>query len=166
MVPLFMISCSSDNDDITYENIGAVDGIWAFTAITSSVAIEGSNTSALIVEPLLNSALQYYVSRQEPSYYAFYDDNTFITYNNDEENISSTGEGTYTLSGNKLTLTYSTSTTESFEIITANESSLIIKKDYSSSLVYWGAEILGSYAGLSLGSATATITYTIATSSN
>ena len=154
----FTTSCSSDDDDEEVENIGTVTGTWGFESTTASVESDGSLST--IANPLLAVALQTYAGSQEPSYYIFKDDNTFETYVSATEGTELSGSGTYSLSDNTLTLTYSeTSSVVTFDVITANETTLKIRKDYSSSYLYWGADLLGQYTGLTITKANATMTY-------
>ena len=160
--PLFAISCT-DSDEEEYEeseNIGSVAGTWAFSS--NSANVETSGSYSIIVNPLLQVALQNYAASNEPSYYSFSDDGQFEAYVLQNEEAVLSGSGTYTLVDNILTLTYAdTSQAEEFEVITADGSTLKIRKDYSSSMLYWGAGILGEYAGMTLSKATSTLTYVI-----
>lgn len=156
---LLLTSCSeTDSETDEFENIGTVEGTWAFQGVTADVETS-SSTLSLIINPLLGVALQTYAGGQEPSYYVFAADGTFKTYVIQNEEEVESGSGTYVLGETTLTLTYSTSSVETFQVIVANDSTLKIKKDYSSSIVYWGADIIGQYTGVTLTSAYATMTY-------
>ena len=157
VLPLFMASCSDDDSGDTeeYENIGTVAGTWAFQSVAANIEASGTLAPAAIIA--LNPVLQTYAGSQEPSYYTFNEDLTFQTHDLNEDQ---TGYGTYTLSGNTLVLTYpETSSTETFEIVVANETSLKVRKDYSNSVAYWGANALGAFAGVSVTKAMATLHY-------
>lgn len=157
LLPLFY-ACNNDDNNNTGENIGTVEGTWIMSDLTADVSTSGSSALSLAANPLLKTALKKYAEMQEPVGYTFASDDTFIAYNNNSEKTVA-GSGTYVLSGNSLVLTYSSSTKQSFTILTATTSSLKIKKDYSSSTAYWGAELLSKYTGLSLSSATSTMSY-------
>lgn len=165
-LPLFLfVSCSNEDDlDVEPENIGSVVGTWAFTSCSASVETSSSN---VLVSNLLQVALQSYASSQEPSYYVFDQSGNFSAYVTENEEAILSASGTYALTDNALVLTYSdsegntNSSTETFDIIIANESTLKMRKDYSNSLAYWGAGILGEYVGISLSKATVTVTYSV-----
>lgn len=169
-LPILFGSCTNDDETTEEtENIGSVTGTWAFISSGASVETSASSTIALILDPLLETALSTYASSNEPSYYTFDSSGNFETYVIDSQTSETElkGSGTYTLVDNTLTLTYlasdgtTASSEEVFEIIIANETTLKIRKDYSSSLAYWGAGILSGYAGISLSSASATMTYSM-----
>lgn len=162
---LFFTSCS--NDDETYEeseNTGSVEGTWAFSSCSANVETSSSN---VLISNLMQVALQSYAGSQEPSYYVFDQSGNFSTYVVENTEYILNGSGTYTLNGDILTLSYTesegnvSSSIETFEIVIANDSTLKMRKDYSNSLAYWGAGILGDYVGVTLSSATVTVTYSI-----
>lgn len=156
-----LTSCdSTDSDTDEFENIGTVAGTWGFQEVSADVETSGS-TLSLVVNPLLKVALQSYAGGQEPTYYIFKQDGSFETYVTQDSEEVLTGQGTYVLGETTLTLTYSTSSSvENFQVIIANETTLKIKKDYSNTIAYWGADIIGQYTGVTLTSAYTTLTYT------
>ncbi|NDW19026.1 hypothetical protein D0T53_08890 [Dysgonomonas sp. 216] len=162
-LPFLITSCSNDDSDADeHENIGTVEGTWAFASISADVETSGSSLST-VINPLLEVALQTYAGKQEPTYYIFDDEGYFEAYVTSEEDgsgVALTGSGTYILSEESLELAYSeTSQTETFEVIVANESTLKLRKDYSNSILYWGADIAGQYAGVTITKAKSTLIY-------
>lgn len=169
-LPLLFISCTNDDDTTEEtENIGSVTGTWAFISSAASVETSASSSVSLILNPLLQTALSSYAGSNEPTYYTFDASGNFEAYvaNSQSSEAVLKGSGTYTLVDNTLTLTYIDSTDQStdsqdvFEVIIANTTTLKIRKDYSSSLAYWGASLLSDYVNVSLTSATATLTYSM-----
>lgn len=158
-ITLLTTSCSETDETEEFENIGTVVGTWGFGSVTADVETSGSSLST-IINPLLEVALQSYAGGQEPTYYVFDEDGSFETYVIQDEQEVQTGSGTYILGETTLTLTYSeTSTTETLQVLVANDATLKIKKDYSNSVVYWGADIIGQYTGVTINSATTTLSY-------
>lgn len=153
-----LTSCSTEEDDVI-ENSGNISGIWGIVSVTGSV-----ETGNVLANAALNIALQTYASSNEPDGYVFDSSNSTFEYyyiNNNSE-ISDSGSGTYTLTTDSLFLTYSgTGTTESYGVITLNDSVLKIRKDYLSDFTSWGLSILEGYSGVTVSSATATATYNI-----
>ncbi len=167
---VLLTSCTNDDDTTEeVENIGSVTGTWAFSSSTASVETSASSSVSIILNPLLQTALSSYAGSNEPSYYTFDASGNFGAYVIDSQTSEAVlnGSGTYTLVDNTLTLTYvdsessSSSSVETFEIIVANTTTLKIRKDYSSSLAYWGAGILANYVSVDITSAKATMTYVI-----
>lgn len=155
----FLLTSCDETETDEFENIGTVAGTWAFQDVAADVETSNS-TLSLIVNPLLEVALQSYAGTQEPTYYVFDEDGSFTTYITEISEETLTGYGTYTLEETTLTLTYTnSSSTEVMQIVVANETTLKIKKDYSNTIAYWGADIIGQYTGVTLASAYTTLNY-------
>lgn len=158
-LPFLFVSCSESEEE-EVGDVESVVGTWGFASCTSSVETSGSYS--LVLNPLLQVALQSYTESNEPTYYVFDESGVFEAYIVVEDAPSLSGSGTYTFIDNILTLAYSEdSLNEVFEVLTADATTLKIRKDYSDSIVYWGGNLLGEYAGSSLTKATSTMTYTI-----
>jgi len=156
VVPFLLFSCESD-DDVVVENTGSVEGTWGISAVSAGV-----ETGNVLANAALNIGLQSYASSSEPQGYVFDANNNFTYYFISNGEVTSYGTGVYELTTDSLFLTYDDSqATESFKIITANSTTLSISKNYLSDLAVWGSSILENFTGISISSATATMTYVI-----
>jgi hypothetical protein len=170
-LPFFLISCDDSEDtEETTENIGSVQGVWGYSTaspLTASVNLSGNQAIAIAAKAALTPVLQQYAMNNEPDAYFFKEannDSTFVAYMIDTETGDpiEIGEGNHSIKGNTLVLNYTDPVkTETFDIITANQTTLKLRKNYMTDLTKWAADILGGFAGVEIESAYITITYDI-----
>lgn len=157
LMSVSLFSC--DDSDEVVENSGVVDGIWAYSGISASV--ETSSSLSSVVNPIFAQVLQTYAVNQEASYY-YFNEGEFESYiEGTEEEIVLMDSGSYSINGDVLTLISSDGSSYSYDIITANETTLRIRKDYSESYMLWGANLLSEYTGITINAASVTVTYYI-----